>query len=168
MNSNRSNDSYQTQRLLNINNNLNNSYPLINNNFENLRYNIRNASTENILDINSSEINYCSFHSNDVKNSINYFKSKINTNNGLNYYKLISELSSKCSSDNTILKTYIPISLQNIGVFYTQKELLNFYYALGCEDLSINTFTLTKFIDTIIFHSIKKMKILYILYIHKN
>ena len=143
-NYNKSSEIFKSHKQLNINNNLNNSFPLINNHFENLRYNYKNIIAKNILHNSASVINYNSYRSNTVRNSVNYFKSKININNGLNYYKLILELSSKIQDDNTILKIDLPIALQNIGIFYTQKELSNLYYALGCEDITSNTFRLSK------------------------
>ena len=147
-NYNKSSEIFKSHKQLNINNNLNNSFPLINKNFENLRYNY-NTTAKNILDNSTFGIHYNSYHSNIVRNSVNYFKRKININNGLNYYKLILELSSKIQDDNTILKIDLPIALQNIGIFYTQKELSNLYYTLGCEDITSNTFTLSKLIDAI-------------------
>ena len=138
------------QQLLNINNNINNSMPLINsnfNNFQNNRYNYRNRM--NSLDNKTTGISYNGSYVNSLKNSVDYFKSKININNGLNYYKFISDLKSKCSTDNKILKNYLPIALQNIGVFYTQNELQKFFCALGCEDITTNTFSLQKMIELI-------------------
>ena len=143
----------QSQNILNINNNQNNSIPLINNdfnNFENNRYNYRNRyKMMNNLDNSASGISYSGSYVNGIKNSIDYFKSKININNGLNYYKFISDLKSKCSADNKILKNYLPIALQSIGVFYTQNELQKLFCALGCEDITTNTFSFSKMIEII-------------------
>ena len=160
----------KSQNILNINNKFKDSF-LYQKNFENIRYNSTNTSSNN-LDNNISGIDYSCTHSNSIKNSVNYFKSKININNGLNYYRFISELKSKSSNDNKVYKNYLPIALQNIGVFYTQKELLNLFYALGCEDITINTFSLSKMVEllkeemnsyrknivTNIFYSICKME----------
>ena len=146
LNINEKRDISKSQSILNINNKFNDSYHLYKNNFENVRYNYSNTSS-NHLNNSALGIDYSSTHSNHIKNSVNYFKSKINTNNGLNYYRFISELKSKSSNDNKIFKNYLPIALQNIGVFYTQKELVNLFYALGCEDITINTFSLSKIIE---------------------
>ena len=160
----------KSQNILNINDKFKDSF-LYKKNFENIRYNSTNTSSNN-LDNNISGIDYSCTHSNSIKNSVNYFKSKININNGLNYYRFISELKSKSSNDNKVYKNDLPIALQNIGVFYTQKELLNLFYALGCEDITINTFSLSKMIEflkeemnsyrknivTNIFYSICKME----------
>lgn len=139
-------DISKSQNILNINNKFNDRFNLYKKNFENSRYNYTNTSSNN-LNNSISGIDYSSSHSNNIKNTLNYFKSKININNGLNYYRFISELKSKSSNDNKIFKNYLPIALQNIGVFYTQKELVNLFYALGCEDITINTFSLSKMIE---------------------
>ena len=137
----------KSQKFLNVNNNLNNSYSLNNKQFENIRYNYRNSPIKLSSVNNISGIDYSSPHSSNVRNSINYFRTKININNGLNYYRFISDLKSKCSFDNTIFKNFLPIALQNVGVFYTQKELSGFYYALGCEDITTKSFSFSKIIS---------------------
>lgn len=146
LNINETRDISKSQNIININNKFNDSFNLYNNIYENSRYNYTNTSS-NKLNNSISGIDYSTTHSNSIKNSVNYFRSKININNGLNYYRFISELKSKYSNDNKILKNYLPIALQNIGVFYTQKELVNLFYALGCEDITINTFSLSKIIE---------------------
>ena len=171
LNINEERDISKSQNIVNINKKFSDSFQLYKKNFENSRYNYTNTSN-NMLNNSISAIDYRSSHSNNINNSVNYFKSKINVNNGLNYYRFISELKSKSSNDNKIFKNYLPIALQNIGVFYTQKELVNFFYALGCEDITINTFSLSKMIEilkeemntfrknivTNIFYSICKME----------
>jgi Ca2+-binding EF-hand superfamily protein len=138
------------------NKNLNNSFPLMspnligkNENYENnMRYNYLNNRITHHSN-NSLGIDYNGSHVNMINNALNYFRSKININNGLNYYRLLSQLKSKCSADNKIPKNFLPIALQNVGVFYTQNELLNFFYALGCHDITINTFSFSKIIELI-------------------
>lgn len=137
----------KSQKFLNVNNNLNNSYSLNSKQFENQRYNLRNSPVKLTSNNNISGIDYSSPHSSNVRNSVNYFRSKININNGLNYYRFISDLKSKCSFDNMILKNHLPISLQNVGVFYTQNELLGLYDALGCKDITIKSFSFSKIIE---------------------
>ena len=136
--------------------NLNNSFPLMspnligkNENYENnMRYNYLNNRITHHSN-NSLGIDYNGSHVNMINNALNYFRSKININNGLNYYRLLSQLKSKCSADNKIPKNFLPIALQNVGVFYTQNELQNFFYALGCHDITINTFSFSKIIELI-------------------
>ena len=138
------------------NKNLNNSFPLMspnligkNENYENnMRYNYLNNRITHHSN-NSLGIDYNGSHVNMINNALNYFRSKININNGLNYYRLLSQLKSKCSADNKIPKKFLPIALQNVGVFYTQNELQNFFYALGCHDITINTFSFSKIIELI-------------------
>jgi Ca2+-binding EF-hand superfamily protein len=138
------------------NKNLNNSFPLMspnligkNENYENnMRYNYLNNRITHHSN-NSLGIDYNGSHVNMINNAVNYFRSKININNGLNYYRLLSQLKSKCSADNKIPKNFLPIALQNVGVFYTQNELQNFFYALGCHDITINTFSFSKIIELI-------------------
>ena len=136
------------------NNNLNNSFPLMSpnskgRNINNMRYYYFNHRMNNNANNIISGIDYSGTHVNMIRNSINYFKSKININNGLNYYRLLSQLKSKCSIDNTIPKNFLPIALQNIGVFYTQNELQNFLYALGCQEITVSTFSFSKLIELI-------------------
>ena len=144
----------RSQQLPNINNySLGYSTPLINrqlnNNYQNIRYNYANRNLNNNSENNMPIINYTCLNVNNVKNSLSYFKSKINRNNGLNYYRLILDLKSKSSPEDKILKNYLPIALQNIGVFYTQNELQNFFSALGCSEITLNTFSLSKMIELI-------------------
>ena len=144
----------RSQQLPNINNySLGYSTPLmnrqLNNNYQNIRYNYANRNLNNNSENNMPIINYTCLNVNSVKNSVSYFKSKINRNNGLNYYRLILDLKSKSSPEDKILKNYLPIALQNIGVFYTQNELQNFFSALGCSEITLNTFSLTKMIELI-------------------
>ena len=79
-----------------------------------------------------------------VKSAVSYFQSKINTKNGLTYYRLILELKSKSSGDDRVYKSYLPIALQDVGVFYTQNELQNLYDALGVTEVTANYFSLSK------------------------
>ena len=138
------------------NKNLNNSFPLMSPNLigkyenyeNNMRYNYLNNRITHHSN-NSLGIDYNGSHVNMINNALNYFRSKININNGLNYYRLLSQLKSKCSADNKIPKNFLPIALQNVGVFYTQNELQNFFYALGCHDITINTFSFSKIIELI-------------------
>ena len=163
----------QSQKYLNINNyNLNSSTPSINtkiynkynlsnsisssnikqnmnNNFNNIRYNILNRRYNNSLDNVVENINYNGPHINMLNSTINYFRNKININNGLTYYRFILELKSKCSDDNNILKSYLPLALQTVGVFYTQNELQNLFDALGCAEITSNYFSLSKIIELI-------------------
>ena len=144
----------KSQNILNFSNNVNNSFPLIktntSKNYGNIRYNYYNKSfNNNNYNNNISGIDYNGSHANSIKNSINYFKSKININNGLNYYRFIAQLKSKCSTENKIPKSFLPIALQSAGVFYTQNELLKYFSALGCDEISINNFSLSKIIELI-------------------
>ena len=154
LNINETNPVSQSQQLISPNyNNLTNSPPLIkrqlNNNYQNIRYNYGNILNNNLPNSNGPVITYTCTHVNTVKTSISYFKSKININNGLNYYRFIFDLKSKCSEEDKILKNYLPIALQNIGVFYTQNELQNLFSALGCSEITYNTFSLSKLIEVI-------------------
>ena len=141
----------KSQNISNIKNNANNSFPLINTNRnnENIRYDYLNQRINNKYNNNISGIEYSGSHVNSIRNSINYFKSKINSNNGLNYYRFIQQIKSKSLTDDRIPKSFLPIALQNIGVFYTQNELQKFFNALGCDEITINTFSLTKIIELI-------------------
>lgn len=146
-----------------INNNLNNSMPLNNigsnlnintnvnasNNNENLRYkNIYSRIYSKFEEV-PFNTTYTGTHVNMVKSSVSYFQGKINTKNGLTYYRFILELKSKSSGDDKIFKNYLPIALQNVGVFYTQNELQNLYEALGVSEITVNYFSLSKLIELI-------------------
>ena len=150
LNINETNSVSQSQQIIRPNYNLTNSPPLIkrqlNNNY---RYNYGNIYNNNLQNNNRPVITYTCTHVNTVNNATSYFKSKININNGLNYYRLIYDLASKASEENKILKNYLPIALQNIGVFYTQNELQNLFFALGCSEITFNTFSLSKLIEVI-------------------
>lgn len=146
-----------------LNNNLNNSMPLNNigsnynintsvnasNNFENLRYKNLYSRMYNKFEEVPFNTTYIGTHVNMVKSAVSYFQSKINTKNGLTYYRLILELKSKSSGDDKIFKNDLPIALQDVGVFYTQNELQNLYDALGVTEMTAFYFSLSKLIEII-------------------
>ena len=146
-----------------LTNNLNNSMPLSNissnlnintsvntsNNYENLRYKNIYSREYNKFEEVPFNTTYIGTHVNMVKSAVSYFQSKINTKNGLTYYRLILELKSKSSGDDRVYKSYLPIALQDVGVFYTQNELQNLYDALGVTEVTANYFSLSKLIQTI-------------------
>lgn len=70
-------------------------------------------------------------------------------NNGLTYYRFISELKSKCINNDKILKSNLPIILQDVGIFYTQNELDNLFDSLGCSEITVNYFSFSKMIELI-------------------
>ena len=147
----------QNQKYLNTNNNvLNNSMPIINTNKSNdinginndyRHYFIRSRGKNNNLDIDTSNINYSGFHVNSLNYAVNYFHSRIHINNGLTYYRFISELKSKCTNDGKILKSNLSLILQDVGIFYTQNELENLFDSLGCSEITVNYFSLSKIIE---------------------
>ena len=147
----------QNQKYLNTNNNvLNNSMPIINTNKINdinginndyRHYFIRSRGKNNNLDIDTSNINYSGFHVNSLNYAVNYFHSRIHINNGLTYYRFISELKSKCTNDGKILKSNLSLILQDVGIFYTQNELENLFDSLGCSEITVNYFSLSKIIE---------------------
>ena len=151
----------QNQKYLNTNNNsLNNSMPFINtnkssdingiNDDKNYRhYYIRSRGKNNNLDIDTSNINYSGFHVNLLNNAVNYFHSRIHVKNGLTYYRFISELKSKCINDDKILKSNLSLILQDVGIFYTQNELENLFDSLGCSEITVNYFHLSKILELI-------------------
>ena len=137
--------------------NINNSFPIRNENmnskqFENVRYNninINKRFRNQNLNKSIPRIDYNCAHVNSMKNATNVFRNRIHLNNGLNYYRFISQLKFKCSEDGTVPKSFLPIALQNIGVFYTQNELQNFFYALGCQEITINNVPFSTIIELI-------------------
>ena len=147
----------QNQKYLNTNNNvLNNSMPIINTNKSGdiheinndyRHYFIRSRGKNNNLDIDTSNINYSGFHVNSLNYAVNYFHSRIHINNGLTYYRFISELKSKCTNDGKILKSNLSLILQDVGIFYTQNELENLFDSLGCSEITVNYFSLSKIIE---------------------
>ena len=147
----------QNQKYLNTNNNvLNNSMPIINTNKSSdinginndyRHYFIRSRGKNNNLDIDTSNINYSGFHVNSLNYAVNYFHSRIHINNGLTYYRFISELKSKCTNDGKILKSNLSLILQDVGIFYTQNELENLFDSLGCSEITVNYFSLSKIIE---------------------
>jgi len=150
----------QSQKYLNTNNNaLNNSMPFINTN-KNIdingindgdkyyrHYYIRSRGKNNNLDMDTSNINYSGFHVNSLNYAVNYFHSRIHVNNGLTYYRFISELKSKCINNDKILKSNLSLILQDVGIFYTQNELENLFDSLGCSEITVNYFSLSKIIE---------------------
>ena len=149
----------QNQKYLNTNNNaLNNSMPFINTN-KNIdindinddkyyrHYYIRSRGKNNNLDMDTSNIYYSGFHVNSLNYAVNYFHSRIHVNNGLTYYRFISELKSKCANDDKILKSNLSLILQDVGIFYTQNELENLFDSLGCSEITVNDFSLSKIIE---------------------
>ena len=145
------------QKYLNTNNNvLNNSMPIINTNKisdinginnDYRHYFIRSRGKNNNLDIDTSNINYSGFHVNSLNYAVNYFHSRIHINNGLTYYRFISELKSKCTNDGKILKSNLSLILQDVGIFYTQNELENLFDSLGCSEITVNYFSLSKILE---------------------
>jgi hypothetical protein len=112
-------------------------------------YYIKSKGKNNNLDIDTSNINYSGFHVNLLNNAVNYFHSRIHVNNGLTYYRFISKLKSKCINDDKILKSNLSLILQDVGIFYTQNELENLFDSLGCSEITVNYFQLSKIIELI-------------------
>lgn len=69
-----------------------------------------------------------------LNNTKESFQNKINIDNGVTYYKLIYQLKNKSSNENIISRENLSFIFQEIGVFYTQRELQDFYIAIGCEE----------------------------------
>ena len=166
LNINNSLSNSQSQKYMNTNDyNLNSSMPLINTNINN-NYNLNysrspintndnyrrirlNSRYNDPLNNMIGEISYNGTHINMLNSAINYFRNKIHVNNGLTYYRFVSELKAKCNNDNNILKSNLPLALQSVGVFYTQNELQNLFDALGCAEITVNYFSFSKIIEII-------------------
>ena len=124
----------------------NNSYNKFNN-----RYYQMNTSNDNISNTELKNIpnNYIHITKNNMRIIINNFRNKINVNNGVTYYKFALKLKENSENNNNeyINVELISLILQDIGIFYTQRELQNFITLL--TENNSNIISITKMLELI-------------------
>ena len=124
----------------NFGNNLNNRYYQINTANNN---NISNTELNNISNV------YNNITRNKMRIIINNFRNKININNGVIYYRFALKLKENSENNNNeFIKTEVlPIVLQDVGIFYTQREFQNFISLLTLNNS--DKISITKMLELI-------------------
>ena len=157
MNSNISNIN-NTKNIVNniINNNVNsiNTDLSYQNNFNsNLsnQYSQMNTTSNNISNTELSNLpnNYIHITRNNMRIIINNFRNKINIKNGVTYYKFALKLKeNSVNNTNEYIKIeLLPLILQDIGIFYTQRELQSFTSLLTVNNS--DNISITKMLELI-------------------